>query len=135
MPTHRLLADEQFPDRVTDRLRANGHDVARVRDFDVNKRGDGKSDIAVLDLAISQKRAIVTLNRKHFKALHDQNPVHFGIISCHRDDKEPEALGRRIDEQIRAIVDLVGQFITVVKKLPEHHVKQQERMRKRRGQP
>jgi hypothetical protein len=48
MPTHRLLADEQFPDRVTDRLRLCGHDVARVRDFDLIKSGDAREDDSVL---------------------------------------------------------------------------------------
>lgn len=115
MPTHRLLADEQLPARVTKRLRLLGHNVLTLQQCNVSKYGDGKSDDWVLRIAAADERAVVTLNRKHFLALHYQNEGHFGIIACFRDDSDPDALGRRIDDQIRPIGHLNGQYVEVPK--------------------
>ena len=76
-----LYADEQFPKAVVDKLRALGHDVLTVQD--ANNRGD--SDPQVLAFATSQKRTVLTFNRKDFIKLHRQSPEHAGIIVCKQD--------------------------------------------------
>lgn len=132
MPTHRLLADEMLPDRVVFKLRAVGHDVSRVRDSAANKGGDGQEDEIVLQIAAQQRRATVTFNRKHFARLHREASVHFGIVVCYRDDKNPDSLGKRIDDAIRQIPSLKNQFIVVEKVLPEHQVKQKAKAKRSR---
>ena len=37
----KILADEHFPVRIQDRLRRLGHDVTAVRQYHLNKSGDG----------------------------------------------------------------------------------------------
>lgn len=112
----RLLADEQFPRGVTKRLRLLGHDVVRLQEFNQRRSGDGKPDDEVLKIAISQNRAVVNLNRDDFLRLHRSEAFHGrhkGILACKRDDKDPDGLGRRIDDAIKAIVRLDAQFIDV----------------------
>lgn len=68
----RLYADEDFPFPVIHILRGKKHDIIRT--------GTGISDVEVLKDAISHKRTVLTLNGKHFKALHEIMPWHYGII-------------------------------------------------------
>jgi len=58
-------------------------------------------DDNVLDFAITEKRVVLTLNRRHFMRLHRKNPVHFGIIVC-TEDEDFEGLSHRIHEAIEA---------------------------------
>lgn len=64
----RLCADEQFPRQVSDLLRAMGHDVLTVQQ--AGKANLGIADEAVLAFAISDDRAVLTLNRQDFIRLH-----------------------------------------------------------------
>ena len=99
----RLLADEQFPVRIQDRLRRLGHDIVSVRSFDTSPSGDGKSDEEVLQIAASENRTVLTLNTKDFKRLHEDNavPNHKGIIGYVLGDDDPDFQGRFIDERIK----------------------------------
>ncbi|HEU0139497.1 MAG TPA: DUF5615 family PIN-like protein [Bryobacteraceae bacterium] len=54
----RLLADENFPRPIVDSLRAEGHDVLWAR-TDLA----GWKDLALLDLAESETRTILTLDK------------------------------------------------------------------------
>jgi predicted nuclease of predicted toxin-antitoxin system len=79
----RLYADENFPLPVVAALRLLGHDVLTVEEAGgTNMR---TPDLEILDFAISQDRAVLTLNRRHFIRLHDQVPDHKGIIVCMTD--------------------------------------------------
>jgi uncharacterized protein DUF5615 len=69
-------------------------------------------DEAVLDLASSERRAVVTLNRWHFVRLHGERPAHAGIIVC-TFDRDFAALARRIDEAVRRVGSLDGQLVRV----------------------
>src|SRR5580704_10518749 len=99
----RFLADEQFPARVSDRLRRLGHDVVPLRSFDSSKSGTGITDHDVLAIAMAESRALLTLNRKHFWALHRSGTFggHRGIVACVRDDDDPRAQAKRIDEAVK----------------------------------
>jgi hypothetical protein len=64
----RLFADENFPLPVVEELRILGHDVVTI--LETGMAGMGVSDADVLSNAISEGRAVLTLNRKHFIQLH-----------------------------------------------------------------
>lgn len=106
----RLYANENFPFPVVEQLRALGHDVVTIQDR--ARAGEALSDLEVLKLAASEGRAVLTLNRRDFIRLHNQQPTHSGIVVCTVD---PDFVGqaRRIHEQIQAIPDLKGQLIRV----------------------
>ncbi|BAZ25510.1 hypothetical protein NIES4073_64150 [Kalymmatonema gypsitolerans NIES-4073] len=76
----RLYADEQFPKKVSELLRTMGHDVLTVQE--AGNANLGIPDEEVLAFAVSDNRAVITLNRQDFIRLHRANPVHFGIITC-----------------------------------------------------
>jgi len=106
----RLYTDEHFPLKVTQHLRALGHDVLTAQEA-------GNADLRVPDedvlaYAIQQQRAVITMNRRHFIRLHRQQPNHYGIIVCTQDsDFSGQAL--RIHHAIEALNSLVAQLIRV----------------------
>jgi predicted nuclease of predicted toxin-antitoxin system len=106
----RLYADEQFPRKVVELLRDLGHDVLTVQEA-----GNASlSDDNVLEFAINQNRAVLTLDRRDFKRLHQQKPNHFGIILC-SDDEDRERMAIRISNAISLVETLTRQLIQVYK--------------------
>jgi Domain of unknown function (DUF5615) len=75
-----FYANENFPLPVVEELRRLGHDV--LTSHDANQSDQAVPDEAVLDYAIAGGRAVLTLNRKHFIALHRQRGSHTGIVVC-----------------------------------------------------
>jgi hypothetical protein len=69
-------------------------------------------DEAVLDFAIEQGRAVLTLNRKHFIRLHRIHPHHAGIIVC-TFDSDFDGQAGRIHAAIEAEDELLGQLLRV----------------------
>lgn len=106
----KLYSNENFPYPVVVELRRLGHDVLTVLEAD--KADQAIQDEEVLAFAISQGRAVLTINRKHFIALHRLHPIHCGIIICTYD---ADFLGQadRIDAAIIAANNLPGQLIRV----------------------
>jgi len=98
----RLYADEQVPFRVTDLLRKKGYDVLKVQETNESKYGDGRSDEEVLHYATQDQRAVLTFNRRDFRALAQKVPFHCGIICCETvtPDEYPQLVDR-IDAEIR----------------------------------
>ncbi len=95
----RLLLDEHYSPRVADRLRRLGHDVTTVREStDVG----GLPDADVLEVAVVQRRAVVTENVADFVALHRARFVagrrHFGLIftSPRRFPRTTPSIGRLV---------------------------------------
>jgi len=89
----RLYANENFPLPVVEALRRLGHDVLTV--LEANKAGIAETDEAVLAYACSQRRVLLTLNRRHFVRLHFEHPHHEGIIVCSFDpdfDRQAERI-------------------------------------------
>jgi predicted nuclease of predicted toxin-antitoxin system len=66
------------------KLRKKGYDILTTRD--AGKDNQSIHDEDVLEFAISQNRAVITLNYNHFKNLHKQVKNHSGIIICSRND-------------------------------------------------
>ncbi|MGH7192171.1 MAG: DUF5615 family PIN-like protein [Candidatus Saccharimonadales bacterium] len=106
----RLYANENFPFPVVEELRRLGHDAITVAD--TGKAGQRTSDAEVLDFAISDARAILTFNRRHFFRLHRQRPGHYGIIACTYDSNFV-ALAARIHSALIASSDLAGQLLRI----------------------
>jgi TRAP-type C4-dicarboxylate transport system substrate-binding protein len=106
----RLYADEQYPLPVVEFLRPLGHDVLTVQE--AGNAGLAIPDEDVLAFAVSNKRAVLTLNRGHFIRLHRSQPHHAGIIICTQDSNW-ERQATRINEAISAIDTLNGKLIRV----------------------
>ena len=106
----RLYANENFPLPAVEELRRLGHDVLTTRD--AGKAEQAIPDEAVLAFAREQSRALLTLNRRHFARLHDEQPGHCGIVVCSL-DPDFGALARRIDAAARSRASLDGQLIRV----------------------
>jgi len=95
-----LYADEQFPKKVVELLRAMGHDVLTVQE--AGKANLKIPDDEVLAFAIEENRAVLTLNRIDFIRLHYSQPDHAGIIIC-RDDPNLSRFATRINEAISGV--------------------------------
>lgn len=106
----RIYADEQFPFAVIRLLREMGHDVLTMQD--TKQAGKKISDEEVLNFAVENNRAVLTLNRKDFIKLHHTISNHYGIIIC-RDDRNWQELAQRINKAILSIKFLDKQLIRV----------------------
>lgn len=106
----RLLADENFPFPVTQELRVLGHDVMTLNEL--GKADQGFTDEAVLRLARSEDRAVLTLNRKHFVRLHREGREHAGIFAC-TFDVDFAGQARRIAKAIAGADRLVGELFRI----------------------
>jgi predicted nuclease of predicted toxin-antitoxin system len=78
----RLLLDEMLSPQIAEQLRTEGHDVEAVNG-DPEREGLAHPD--VLDLARSERRALVTNNVVDFRPLHHEaiapgGPGHFGMV-------------------------------------------------------
>jgi hypothetical protein len=106
----RLFADENFALPVVVELRRFGHDVVTMRDAGL--AGRSLADETVLELATSDGRAVLTLNRKHFVRIHESGRPHAGIVAC-TFDLDFAGQAKRINEAIAARAGLPGQIIRV----------------------
>ena len=106
----RFFADENFPLPVVQALRRLGHDVLTAQEAGLaNQR---TPDHQVLAFATSDKRSVLTINRKHFIRLHSNSTNHGGIIACTLDlDFEGQAM--RIHEAVAAEEPLTGKLIRI----------------------
>ncbi len=76
----KLYVNENFPLPVVKFLRNFGHDVLTA--FDAGNANQRIPDDEVLQFAVSQNRILLTINRRDFIRLHNQNSVHSGILVC-----------------------------------------------------
>lgn len=89
-----------------------GHDVLTVQA--AGNANLGIPDEAVLAFAISDNRAVVTLNRQDFIRLHRAKPEHTGIVVCTNDPNRSQ-MAIRISEAITAEEPLQGKLIRVAR--------------------
>ena len=106
----RLYANENFSLPVVEALRQVRHDVITVAD--TGKAEQSWPDDAVLEFAAQDDRALLTLNRKHFIRLHNQQVDHAGIIAC-TFDPDFAAQAQRIDGAIASAGDMKGKLLRV----------------------
>jgi hypothetical protein len=112
----RLYANENFPLPVVEALRELGHDVITVAE--TGKAEQSWPEDAVLEFALQDDRALLTLNRKHFIRLHKQLGDHAGIVVCTFD---PDFFGQaqRIHSALAAASDLRGQLVRINRPLAQ----------------
>jgi len=107
-----FYAAENFPRPVVIALRVLGHDVLTAHE-------DGRAnqkvpDEQVLERAAQLSRAALTMNRRDFARLHENQPEHTGIVLCrHEEDFGGQA--NRIDETVKSFANLKGQLVRVQK--------------------
>ena len=106
----RLYSNENFPLGVVEELRRLGHDCLTSQD--AGNADQSIPDDRVLEFAILEKRAVLTLNRLHFLRLHRQKPAHFGIVVCTFD---PDFVGQalRIHTALTSVNNLEGVLLRV----------------------
>jgi predicted nuclease of predicted toxin-antitoxin system len=102
-----LFADENFSERVLERLRSAGLDVLRVQDVGLRKASDER----VLEFATAQGRAVLMRDRDDFIHLHSRVDSHEGIIVCTDDD--PEVLAKKIIDVLVNKTNLKNQLIRI----------------------
>jgi hypothetical protein len=106
----RLYANENFPLPVVMELRRLGHDVVTVRE--TGKANRAAPDSEILAFASAERRAVLTLNRKHFIALHGLRPDHAGIVVC-TVDADYAGQARRIHASLALHGELSGILVRV----------------------
>ena len=111
----RLYANENFPFPVVEHLRQLGHDVETT--YGSGKDNQAIPDEEVLEYAIRENRAVLTLNRKDFIRLHRSDPQHAGIVAC-TFDPDFAAQAHRIHEAIVAQGALDNQLVRVNRTSP-----------------
>lgn len=86
----RLLADENFPKPIVEALRAGGHDVLWARTDCA-----GWKDVALLDLAESEVRIVLTLDKDFWQiAVQRRTPLEqSGVVLFRVHPAIPENLG------------------------------------------
>lgn len=106
----RLYANENFPAPVVLELRRLGHDVVTIQER--GRANESASDSDVLEWAIAEGRAVLTLNRRDFIRMNGARPNHEGIVVCTVD---ADFLGQaqRIHRQISGRQSLHGQLVRV----------------------
>jgi hypothetical protein len=104
------MSYENFELPVVRRLREKGYDVLTTRE--AGKDNQKIPDEYVLDFAISQNRAVITLNYNDFKNIHKQVKTHSGIVICSRND-DWDILADCIDMALRNAESIEGKLIRV----------------------
>ena len=107
-----FYADEQFPLRTTQHLRALGHDVQTAQD--AGNANQSITDDQVLAFATQRGKTVLTLNRRDFIRLHQQSSAHAGIVVS-KDDADKVQLAERIHRAVQAKPSLAGKLVRVTK--------------------
>lgn len=108
----RFYSNENFPLPIVVELRRLGHDV--ITSYEAGQANQRISDSDVVAFASSAGRAILTLNRKHFRREHRRFPAHAGIVIS-TTDLDYVGLAQRIDVRVRPLPDLAGLLISVTR--------------------
>lgn len=105
-----FYADENFPLAVTEHLRQLGHDVLTAGED--GRANRAVTDESVLGRATELKRAVLTINRRDFRLLHEVNALHAGIVICTQ-DADFTGQASRIDEACAHIANIAGRLVRV----------------------
>lgn len=107
----RFYADENFPLDVVIELRRSGHDVLTA--FEDGRANRRVPDEEVLTRATELQRAVLTINRRDFRSLHEQTRgAHAGIVICTQ-DADYIGQARRIHDICSAHADATAQLIRI----------------------
>jgi hypothetical protein len=106
----RLYSNENFPLPVVEALRGRGHDV--VTSAEAGRANQRIPDEDVLQFAVQEGRAVLTLNRQDFISLHRRNSGHAGIIVC-TFNPDFAALAEKIHTALETTGRLDGQLLRI----------------------
>jgi predicted nuclease of predicted toxin-antitoxin system len=101
----KALLDEQLPPRIAALLRERGYDVVAVAD-----RAEliGSTDVFLLEVASSERRAVITNNVKDFRPLAAQRLArdhdHGGLILLPSSQARTRALVERLADAIETVL-------------------------------
>jgi len=103
----KLLLDEMLSPVIAEQLRERGHDVEAVNGHPLR---EALSDREVMDLARSERRAVVTNNLVDFRPLHHEaiapgGPGHFGMVFMPGNYRRTKADVGRIVTALKAKLD------------------------------
>ncbi len=106
-----FYSNENFPQGTVDALRQLGHNV--LTSHEAGRSRQSIPDDEVLSFATDQSRAVLTLNRRDFIALHGTTSgKHAGIIVCTQ-DANFQAQAQRIHDAVAGTAALAGQLLRV----------------------
>ena len=104
----RLLIDEDTQAKpLVSLLRKSGHDVETANEAGLS----GKEDFLVLDYATVTNRILLTQNCDDFKALHQANSKHPGILAVYQNNNRSKDMSRK--ELVKAIANIEMAGITL----------------------
>lgn len=103
------LDDCAFSHELKRLLLEAGHDVQVPAD--VHPPLTGENDAVHFAHAKAVGRAILTLNPRDFKELHDQDPDHSGILAVYQDNDPAKDMSYR--QIVRAIANLESTGVTI----------------------
>lgn len=106
----RLYSNENFPRQAVEQRRCEGHDVLTIADS--GHAGQAWPNEEVLRFAVSQRRAVVTMNWRHFIRLHRLSPRHHGIIVCTY-DPDFSALALRIHQELERLGPIMERLVRI----------------------
>ncbi len=106
----KFYADENFPLRTVEELRILGHHVLTT--FEDGKANQAVPDDEILVRAIELKRAVLTINRRDFKRLHEDDSNHFGIVIC-TEDTDRAGQARRISDKVAEVENVSSQLVRI----------------------
>lgn len=113
--TLKLLIDEDSQAKILVNLLCSaGHDVLTVNEAGLS----GQSDRIVFEYACSKERLVLTRNYDDFQALHEDNPIHSGILVIYGNansskDISYQDIVRAIANLEAANIPLTNQFISL----------------------
>ncbi|MBF0623496.1 MAG: DUF5615 family PIN-like protein [Magnetococcales bacterium] len=105
-----FYSNENFPRPAVNALKELGYDV--VTSVESGNANRGIPDQDVLTYATKNAWAVLTMNRKDFIKLHDDNSNHHGIVVCHADPDFPR-LAQRIHATIQGMNSLERQLVRI----------------------
>ena len=108
----RFYSNENFPHPAVEALRKLGHDIITIQER--GRHNERVPDPEVLAFAVSEQRAILTLNRKDFIRLHNEDASHEGVVVCHEDRDFPR-LAQSIHDAVFGHPSIAGMLIQVPK--------------------
>ncbi len=107
----RFNSNENLPFQVVLELRALGHDV--LTSFEAGRANAAMPDADVLAFAAAEGRILLTNNRRHSIALHNERSVdHAGIAVCTY-DPDLAAQARRIHDAVAGEPAMKGKLVRV----------------------
>jgi len=109
--TFRFYANENLPAELVITLRRLWHDV--LTSYEAGNANQGIPDEQVLTTATADNRAIITLNRDDFLALHRSGVEHGGIVVC-KDDKDLQGLGEVLHNYLTTQETLQNRLLRVL---------------------